>query len=138
LKTFTLQPSVGFRLIGGDGGSLDVFGGIRYWHLSTNIEFRAGVLPAATLDENKNWVDAIGGLRARGRLSEKWYIVGYGDLGGGGSEFTYQLYGGLGVNVNRIMSFVFGYRYLKVDYRQDGFVYDTGLRGPVIGGGFRW
>ncbi len=138
LKTLMLQPTVGYRLIAGEGGSLDLFGGIRYWHLSTNVEFRAGVLPAATIDLNQNWVDAIGGLKARGRLSEKWYVLGYGDLGGGGSEFTYQLFGGVGVNLNRVMSFIVGYRYLHVDYRKDGFVYDTGLRGPVIGGGFRF
>lgn len=138
LKTLTLQPALGYRLIDGDGGSIALIGGIRYWHLSTNLEFRPGLLPGSTVDVNKNWVDAIVGMSARGRLSDKWFVFGYADAGAGGSKFTYQFFAGLGVHITNRLSFAFGYRYLDVNYRKDGFVYDTALRGPVIGGGFRF
>ena len=31
-----------------------------------------------------------------------------------------------------------GYRYLKVDYDNDGFVYDVALSGPILGMTFRF
>ena len=113
-------------------------GGVRYWHLSTNIEFRPGILPAAEIHDDRNWVDAIGGLRGRARLSPRWSVTGLGDLGGGGSDFTYQLFGGIGASVSKRVSLVFGYRYLAVNYRSNGFIFDVALKGPVPGAGFRF
>jgi len=37
------------------------------------------------------------------------------DLGGRGSKFTYQLFGGLGNNLNKKVALVFGYRDLDVN-----------------------
>jgi len=137
-KLFIFDPEVGYRLAGGEAASLDVLGGIRYWHLRTRLEFRPGLLPGTEVERSKNWVDAVGGLRGRAHLSPRWFLVGKGDLGGGGSDFTYQLFGGIGANVGSRASLILGYRHLKADYDADGFLFDMAIKGPVLGFSIRF
>jgi len=58
--------------------------------------------------------------------------------GGGGSQFTYQLFGGIGFQLTRHFSLTGGYRHLKVDYDKDGFLFDVALHGPVFGMGIKF
>ena len=93
-KTFILDPEVGYRIIDNDkGSSLDLLGGIRYWHLTGNLELRAGTVPEVQISRTRDWVDGVVGLRGKAALSKHWFVTGKADLGGGGSEFTYQLFG---------------------------------------------
>jgi hypothetical protein len=137
-KAFILDPEVGYRLLEGEGGSIDAVVGFRYWHLRTRLEFRAGILPDTEVTRTKNWADVVGGLRGRAKLSEKWFLTGKGDVGGGGSDITYQLFGGVGFNLCEKGSLVLGYRYLKVDYDNDDFLFDMSLKGPMLGFTFRF
>ncbi|HWC77791.1 MAG TPA: hypothetical protein VG778_10025 [Blastocatellia bacterium] len=139
-KAFILDPEVGYRVVEKERASLDLLGGIRYWHLKTTLDFRAGILPERQEERSKNWVDVIGGVRGRARLSTRWFLTGKADLGGGGSDFSWQLFGGAGVDVNRRVSLIFGYRHLDVNYDDEdtGFVFDVAMKGPIIGFGFRF
>jgi hypothetical protein len=65
-------------------------------------------------------------------------VSGYGDAGGGGSSFTYQIFGGGGVDLHEHYALVFGYRYLKVDYDKNNFLMDTALKGPLFGFTFKF
>jgi hypothetical protein len=76
-------------------------------------------------------------LRGKVYLPRKWWITGYGDLGGGDSNFTYQIIGTAGVDIHKHYALVFGYRYLNVDYDKDNFLYDTALKGPLFGFTFK-
>lgn len=139
-KTFIFDPEVGYRVFAKPekGQSIDVVGGIRVWHVSTELNFGAGILPAVTLDGSRNWVDAIVGLRGRTALSEKVFLSGKFDLGGGGSKFTWQFFGGLGYNIKPNIALIGGYRVLDVNYNKDNFVYDMNQRGPIMGLGFKF
>jgi opacity protein-like surface antigen len=59
-------------------------------------------------------------------------------VGGGGSKFTYQLFGGLGYSINEKIALVGGYRALDVNYDKNNFLYDTNQRGPIMGIGFKF
>ena len=50
-KTFNFNPEVGYRLYDDpdNRASVDVLGGIRVWHVSTKLDFGAGILPAFSL-----------------------------------------------------------------------------------------
>ena len=140
-KAFILDPEVGYRLAEKQGASLDVLAGIRFWHLSTRLELRPGVLPATQLDGSKNWVDPVFGLRGKIPLSPRFFLTAKGDLGGFGvgSHFTWQLFGGLGINVGKRAALVLGYRNLDVDYSDNnGFLFDMAIRGPMLGFGFKF
>ena len=139
-KTFIFDQEVGYRLLENPekGASLDVLGGARVWHVSTDFEFGAGILPATRIQASRNWVDAVGGLRGKMALSQKIFLTGKFDLGGGGSKFTWQVFGGAGYNLNPKIALIFGYRVLDVDYDKNNFIYDMNQRGPILGLGFRF
>jgi hypothetical protein len=132
-KLFILTPEAGYRIFSGDGASLDAVGGIRLWHLNSRLEFQPQVLPGIDLQASRNWVDAIVGLRALRDLPHNWWVRAYGDLGGGGSKFTYQIAGTAGVDLHQRYALNFGYRYLSVDYDKDNFLFDTAMKGPLFG-----
>ncbi|HEY0430822.1 MAG TPA: hypothetical protein VGC61_03360, partial [Pyrinomonadaceae bacterium] len=139
-KTFIFDPEVGYRLYDDPdkGASVDVLGGIRVWHVSTELDFGAGILPALNVQGSRNWVDAIVGLRGKTAVSEKVFLTGKFDLGGGGSKFTWQLFGGLGYNIKPNIALIGGYRVLDVNYDKNNFLYDMNQRGPIMGLGFRF
>ncbi|HEY9501301.1 MAG TPA: hypothetical protein VIR01_06735 [Pyrinomonadaceae bacterium] len=139
-KTFIFDQEVGYRLLenSAKGASLDVLGGARVWRVKTDLEFGAGILPATRIEGSRSWVDAVGGLRGKMALSEKLFLTGKFDLGGGGSQFTWQIFGGGGYNINPKIALIFGYRVLDVDYDKNNFVFDMNQRGPIVGIGFRF
>ncbi len=139
-KTFIFDQEVGYRFYQNpdNGASIDLLGGARVWHVSTDFEFGAGILPATRIDGSRNWVDAVGGLRGKAPLSKKMFVTGKFDLGGGGSKFTYQLFGGAGYGINERIALIFGYRVLDVNYNKNNFVYDMNQRGPIVGLGFKF
>ena len=87
---FLMTPEGGYRIVDTDDTSLDVLGGIRYWHLSSELQFQPGVLPGINLQANRSWVDGIVAVRAKRTLADVWWASGYGDVGAGGSTSTYQ------------------------------------------------
>jgi hypothetical protein len=138
-KTFVLDPEAGVRILdNGQGAFLDVLGGIRYWHLNATLAFSAGILPAVEASRSRSWVDGVAGLRGKAALSERWFVTGKADLGGGGSNFTFQLFGGVGLNVGKRYALVGGYRNLSVNYNKDGFLFDMSLHGPILGFGIKF
>ncbi len=140
IKQFVFEPKAGFRAVQGKAGHVDLFAGVRVWHLSTDINLGAGLLPAASASASKNWVDPIFGARFQLNLSPKIFVAGKGDGGGfgAGSESTWQLLAAVGYNLNERYSLLTGYRYLSVNYRSGGFIYDTNMKGLVTGLGIRF
>jgi hypothetical protein len=140
IKTFVFTPEVGYKFYNDpDKGSfVQVLGGTRIWHISSDLTFNAGVLPAVEINNSRSWVDGVVGLRGIAALTEKVFFIGRFDVGGGGSKFTYQLFGGLGYNLNKKFAFVFGYRDLDVNYDKNNFVFDMSQRGPIMGVGFKF
>jgi len=134
-KTFILDPEVGYRVAENTekGRSVDLLGGIRYWHLRTDLDFAAGALPAESRTASRGWVDGVAGVRGQMHLTPKLFMVGKGDIGGGGSHFTYQLLGGFGYQIAQKFALVGGYRALHVDYDKDNLLFDTTLHGPIVG-----
>lgn len=139
-RTFVFDPEVGYRLLNDPekGAFLDVLGGIRYWHLRSDLTFNRGLLPNLTITRSRQWVDGVAGLRGRAHLSPRIFLTGKGDLGGGGSNFTYQLFGGAGVTFGTRYALIGGYRYLHVDYNKDDFLFDMALHGPIFGIGIKF
>ena len=140
IKTFVFTPEVGYKIYNDPhkGSFVQVLGGTRIWHISTNLTFNAGVLPAVQIKASRSWVDGVIGLRGKAALTEKVFFLGRFDVGGGGSKFTYQLFGGLGYSITEKIALVGGYRALDVNYDRNNFLYDTNQRGPIVGLGFRF
>lgn len=140
IKTFVFAPAVGYRIYDDPdkGAFVQVLGGTRIWRISNDLNFGAGVLPGVEIKSSRSWVDGVVGLRGKAALSEKFFFMGRFDVGGGGSKFTYQVFGGLGYNVNKKIALVGGYRALDVNYDRNNFLYDTNQRGLITGIGFKF
>lgn len=139
-KTFIFDQEVGYRVWNNPekGNFLDVLGGVRIWHVSTQLNFGAGILPAQQVDGSRNWADGIGGVRGKVAVSEKVFVTAKADMGGGGAKFTYQLFGGAGYNVTPKIALIGGYRVLDVNYSKNNFTYNMNQRGPIMGIGFKF
>jgi opacity protein-like surface antigen len=140
-RTAIITPAVGYHLWGGDLAGLDVYAGARIWVIDTELKFTSGgVVPTQRFSETTAWADPIVGARLRAALSGKWFASLVGDVGGFGlsSDFTWQVFAGVGYQLTDRWSLKVGYRAIGVDYESDGFRFDVVEHGPLIGLGFRF
>ena len=138
-KELVIDPEVGYRVVDEKGGSIDLLGGVRFWHVKNHITFQPRILPLVDVEESKNWADPVIGVRGTAHLSPRTFVVGKFDMGGFGlaSDFTGQAFGGVGFKVKPKLALIGGYRYLRVDYVKDDFVFKTAMSGIMLGAKFR-
>lgn len=139
--TNTLAEVAGaYRAWENDRAFLDVLLGVRYFHLSANIQlYPSKLLPAGRYESNSvDWTDGFVGIRSKWNFAEKWSVLGYADVGTGGSEYSYQFIGGLGWNISKTFEVDLGYRLLQEDYSKTDFLYDMRTAGPYLGLSISW
>jgi hypothetical protein len=105
-----------------------------------------------------DWVDPVIGARGRVKVWKAISLYAEGDVGGfdansgsafevhrqgrtivrepvDSSDWSYQVQGGIEIQLTRWMWTQIGWRYLKYDYQMGGFTNRTALNGPFIQGG---
>ena len=114
---------------------LQAVAGTRLWYVDTELKLRGDLAANQSFSEDKVWADPIVGVRWQGHLGRKFYLEGAADVGGFGvaSDITWELLGTLAYRFNDGITMRAGYRHLKVDYEDDGFVWDVELSGPIVG-----
>jgi hypothetical protein len=105
---------------------------MRYWNLSTSLDVTGSRL-SNERSMTQQWVDATGGARLSWMPHEKVHLVAAGDGGGGGSKGTWQAYGSLAYDAWSKWRLGLAYRALGVNYDRNNFLFDTRLKGFVIG-----
>jgi hypothetical protein len=130
----------------------DVLAGVRYWYQRADLSFDlATTIDIGDLGFGRNvaiarsgtvdWLDGFVGARMRLAVAPGHEIVLRGDVGGGGSKFSWQgiaAYGFDFAEKNGVTySGLIGYRALYVDYAQgEGrrrYAFDMLQHGPIIG-----
>jgi len=118
--------------------TVDLLGGARYLYAKTDTEFSTAFVPATLGQErNKGWWDGIVGARVLVPMGANWALLGYLDVGGGGSKLSYQAIVGANYAYSPQTAFKFGYRYFSFE-RDDAPVIKASLGGPYAGVGFRF
>jgi hypothetical protein len=145
LETTTLIATgvAGYSIMYGEGGNLDVVAGARLWSVDNELSFngQAGQpLAGLSFDDEATWVDPVVGVKGRANLSPRFYFTGWAMVGGFGvgSDFMWDVMGGLGYEFTETFSTVLGYRAMSVDYSNDDFVFDVTQQGPILGAVFRF
>ncbi|MEA3467500.1 MAG: hypothetical protein U9R57_04665 [Thermodesulfobacteriota bacterium] len=131
ITSWVLNGGVGYDLVQTDGGILAVVGGVRYMSVEPKIQVRG-----VTKSQSGNLVDGIIGLRGTINFNKNWFLPYYADIGTGGSDYSYQLFAGVGYR--------FGWGDIRLGYRHldfemdddDGPMGSMTLSGPVFGVGF--
>ena len=118
--------------------ALDLIGGVRYNDLRIRLQVANGLLAPRSNEESKGWVDGFVGARVVVPVAERWSFVGYGDVGAGGSDLTWQALIGGSYKVSDTGDIRFGYRFLAVDYEKDAFRWDMDTKGLYAGYTFRF
>jgi opacity protein-like surface antigen len=146
MKQTLLAAAASYRALEGRS-PVDVFGGLRYVKIEASADINASFFGpagstsgAVSRSGDKDWVDPYIGARILYPVSDRWTLVGYGDIGGFGvgSDFTWQALAGVNYHFSKSLSGKLGYRYLSVDYDKDGFLYDMASYGLYLGVGFRF
>lgn len=109
------------------------YGGARYYDLSSSFSIGAPVSIGSST--SKAWVDPIVGGGFAVPISDRWSIVGKGDIGGFGigSDFAWQAQAYVQYESSDTISILAGYRHLNFDYTGGGTRIDLTLTGPVFG-----
>ena len=139
VKETIIDPEIGYRVVNRERGSIDLLAGVRIWHVKPHLTFQPRILPLVDVEESKNWADPVVGARGTAKLSPRVFVTGKFDVGGFGvgSDFTGQAFGGAGFQVKPRIALIGGYRYLRSDYVNEGFVFKTAMSGIVLGAKFK-
>ncbi len=111
---------------------MDLVGGTRIWHASTEISFNGGILGGVSASDSATWVDGMAGVRARYAVTDNVYLSGWGLIGAGQAKLDWDVAAIVGYQINDTFSAVAGYRALGVDYRKDGFTFDAVQQGSIL------
>jgi hypothetical protein len=140
-KSWIVSAAGLYRLAGSDRAFLDVIGGIRYWSIDSELSLSAGFLGPRGISNKEDWVDPLIGLKGLMRIGQsKFFVSGLFASGGFGvgSDFMCDANINLGYQWTKKFSTTFGYRYLDVDYDDDGFLYDVAQQGLTLGLSWRF
>jgi len=137
-KTLGVTGLAGYALIDTPEGRLDVVAGARLWSVENTLSFSGGILNGRRFEDSATWVDAVAGVRGRANITPNIYLTGWAIAGGGSSDSTWDLLGGIGYDFNDRISGVLGYRAAGVDYQDGGFQFDVTMQGPILGAVFRF
>jgi len=122
--------------------SVELLGGFRWWTNKINVTLNPAILPGSiSASTSESWVDPVIGVRLTTPVSEQLEFVMRGDLGGFGigSDFTWQLAGGIHYRFTEMLSVDVQYKALGVNYtngtpgKRGYFAYNTVTHGPVVG-----
>jgi hypothetical protein len=131
-RQLTLSAMVGRTISEGQDSRVDLLAGIRAWRLRAEIS-----VPATRIDVRSTTTitDPIVGVRWEGPIGQRWSAMAYGDVGGFGidSKLTWQVVAAAKRSVGQSSHLSLGWRYLAVDYREDGRRLDLAFAGPVVG-----
>lgn len=91
-----------------------------------------------TRGADRNWTDAIVGVRYTPAFGNNWEGVLRADVGAGDSDLTWLAQVGLSYRFNQSWSAQLAYRYLYTDLDKDDFRWDVALDGFGVGLAYRF
>ncbi len=142
LKDAFSEQFIGYRLINCNQGLLSVYAGARWNYESGDFRLLSArrLVSGRSASGSVDWADPVVGASGRVHLWKPISFWTKGDIGGFGaaSDFTWQVQGGLEIQVTRHIYSDIGWRYLKNDYESGGFTNKTELNGPYIETGFKF
>ena len=145
IADFTVGTELGFvkaaasyQLL--DEHNLDLIAGVQHSFLDIEQKLVAGSMPTSTTKYTYNWTDPLIGLGYPYPISHKWLVWLRGNMGGfnASTQRIIDLSTDIQYLMNTNISFNMGYRYLKIDFKEDDILYDVALDGVYLGLGIHF
>jgi hypothetical protein len=140
-KTWMVSTAAFYRLLAAKTDYLDLLAGVRYWSVDSKITIKGGSVGFAGTDNKEDWYDPMIGVKGLKTIgNSKFFTSGILAIGGfgAGSDSMWDANINLGYQWTKSISTTIGYRYLDVDYNNDGFIYDVSQDGPILGLSWRF
>jgi len=143
-KSWMVSAAGLYRLVERQNRFLDVIGGVRYWSIDSELTLKGPQFPflsERSISNKEDWADPLVGLKGLTPIGESKFLVsGFFVIGGFGlgSDFMWDANINLGYQWTKRFSTTLGYRYLDVDYDDDGFLYDVAQSGLTLGLSWRF
>jgi hypothetical protein len=147
LEGLVLMLAAGRTVSRTDAVSVDVFGGLRYFGVKTELDWDLAATiggPGFTVQSSgktsgdTDLVDAIVGVRGRiACAGGRWVVPYYLDIGTGSSSLTWQAVAGIG-RVYRWVDLQLIYRHLFYDESSGKLLQEIRFSGPVLGATFHF
>jgi opacity protein-like surface antigen len=124
---FMFTGAAAWRLWESGGTFVDAYGGGRVVSLDSTVS-----VGARSASKSTTYVDPIIGLRAGYAATERVTLSASANIGGfgAGSDFTWEAYAGANYAFTERVSAELGYRYLSIDYEDDGNEINMQMFGP--------
>lgn len=143
-KLYVVQGTAAYRVLD-DRTQLHLLGGVRWTKLDADLSVRVMFTPGIVFPDggtsasgDESWTDGVVGAQVIHPLTDHVALMGYADIGAGGSDLTYQLIGGVNWEFAKNFTAKAGYRYLYWDYEDDGTVWDMAASGLYLGLGIKF
>lgn len=135
-----LQLAGAYRVFDSRVTPIDVLAGVRYTYLDSELSFSEGALlpRGSSRSNNVSWTDGFVGVRGAYALTDKWSLVGYADVGTGGTKYSWQLIGGTNYNFSKSVVGKVGYRIISMKYESENFLYNVKTAGFFMGVGIKF
>jgi hypothetical protein len=102
-----LQPFRWYR-VRDDRTTVDLGAGLRYTNLDLDVDVKIATDPGivfpgggVSFSGSESWVDLVVGAQLTHPISDRWSLMVYADLGGGGSSTTYHVLAGANWTLER-------------------------------------
>ena len=135
LKSWVIDPSLGYTVVENDAFRLDVLVGARYLYLKSTLSAQVdGPLETRfrQFSDTDNVWNGIAGIRGRVNFCGRFFVPYYADVGAGASKLTWQAFGGLGYGFGWI-DLLAGYRHLSWNLKDNPLFDHMSFGGPVLG-----
>jgi hypothetical protein len=141
----------GYTLLQGEWGHVDALAGFRLLFVDAKTNHNGSLTftgpqggsatvfgSSGSLSLSRDVWNGIAGLRGRIQIPQsRFFIPFYGDVGGGGSDLTYQVSGGIGYQAGWA-DLSLGWRYLAFNQSSANAVKSLSLNGPYLAATFKF
>ena len=117
---------------------LDLGVGVRTIAVWTKLTFNPGILPGFSQSTSVAWPNPLFAARYHVDLPAKFGLTAYGDVGGVGTNRTWQVLGTVDYRFSDNVTFQAGYRHLHLDWSGSTLQVNLALSGPFLGATFRF
>jgi hypothetical protein len=121
-----------YRVMQTSTSHVDAIAGVRIWDVRVDLGVDINDHSKFTSDGDR-WVDGIVGVKGRTAIAPNVSLSGWAMIGAGGSDLTWDLFGGVNYEVRKGFDLSLGFRGMSTDYSKDTFTWDVVQYGPVLG-----